>query len=294
MPQTNSSLLPRLTHAQAPLTREVQALNEHGVCDTVSIPAERALTVYVDKREIVTLMTLGAHPELLVLGYLRNQRLVGSASEVESITVDWEAGEDGAGVAAVKTHHGISDIQERTARRVVTTGCGQGSVFGDLMDEIDTLVLPNATVSQARLYAVVNAIRVQDSTYKSAGSVHGCALFSGERMTIFVEDVGRHNAIDTIAGWMWMHGVVADADSIFYTTGRLTSEMVMKSAQMGVAVVVSRSGITQMGFDVATRVGLCTIGRATNKHFLCFTAHQRMQLEPSLAQGGVQRVASHA
>ncbi len=276
--------LPHLTQAQAPLTREVSVLNEHGERSTTAIPAERALTVYVDKREIVTLMTLGAHPELLVLGYLRNQRLVGAAHEVASITVDWDAGEDGAGVAAVKTHAGIADIQARTAQRVVTTGCGQGSVFGDWMDEIDTLVLPRAQLSQARLYAIVNAIRLQESTYKSAGSVHGCALFDGETLQVFVEDVGRHNAIDTIAGWMWMHGVVSGAASSFYTTGRLTSEMVMKSAQMGVPVVISRSGITQMGYDLAERLGLCTLGRATHKHFLVYTATDRVQLDPTLAQ----------
>ena len=286
----DSSVLPHLTQAQAELTRHIEVVNEHGVREQVSIPAERALTVYVDKREIVTLMTLGAHPELLVLGYLRNQRLVGDVSEVESITVDWEAGEDGAGVAAVKTRHGIADIAARTEKRVVTTGCGQGSVFGDLMAEIDALALPDARISQARLYAVLNAIRLQETTYKSAGSVHGCALFCGEQMQIFVEDVGRHNAIDTIAGWMWMNGVIANADSIFYTTGRLTSEMVMKSAQMGVAVVVSRSGITQMGYDVATRLQLCTIGRATNKHFLCYTSPERLQLEPTLAASGVRKV----
>ena len=287
---STSPVLPRITQAQAELTRQIDVVNEHGVHERASIPAERALTVYVDKREIVTLMTLGAHPELLVLGYLRNQRLVGDVSEVESITVDWDAGEDGAGVAAVKTRHGIADIAARTEKRVVTTGCGQGSVFGDLMGDIDRLQLPDARISQARLYAVLNAIRLQETTYKSAGSVHGCALFQGEHMQIFVEDVGRHNAIDTIAGWMWMNSVAANADSIFYTTGRLTSEMVMKSAQMGVAVVVSRSGITQMGFDVATRLGLCTIGRATNKHFLCYTAAERLQLDPSLALSGVRKV----
>ena len=287
---SHSVLLPHLTQARAELTRLIEVINAQGVREPVSIPAERALTVYVDKREIITLMTLGAHPELLVLGYLRNQRLVGDVSEVESITVDWEAGEDGAGVAAVKTRDGIADIAARTEKRVVTTGCGQGSVYGDLMAEIDTLALPNARISQARLYALLNAIRLQESTYKSAGSVHGCALFNGEHMQIFVEDVGRHNAIDTIAGWMWMNGVVANADAIFYTTGRLTSEMVMKSAQMGVAVVVSRSGITQMGFDVATRLGLCTIGRATNKHFLCYTAPERLQFQPELATSGVRKV----
>lgn len=269
--------LPHLSHARVPLTRQVTVINEHGVQEQMAIPAERALTVYVDKREIVTLMTLGAEPELLVLGYLRNQRLVQHAHDVESITVDWDAGDGGAGVAAVKTRSGIADIQERTARRVVTTGCGQGSVFGDLMDEIDALQLPDAHLTQTRLYALLNAIRLQESTYKSAGSVHGCALFQADTLNIFVEDVGRHNAIDTIAGWMWMNHRQADAQSVFYTTGRLTSEMVLKSAQMGVAVVVSRSGITQMGYDLAERLGVCAIGRATNKHFVCYTAAHRLQ-----------------
>ena len=266
--------------------REVGAVNEFGEVTSVSIPAERALTVYVDKRELVTLMTLGAHPELLVLGFLRNQRLVQSVDEVESITVDWEVG-----AAAVKTRAGISDIEARTSKRVVTTGCGQGSVFGDLMAEVDNLVLPEAVITQAQLYGIVNAIRLQESTYKSAGSVHGCALFQGQEMLVFVEDVGRHNAIDTIAGWMWMQEAcvlgpdsrVQGGDKVFYTTGRLTSEMVIKSAQMGVPIVLSRSGITQMGHEVAQRIGLCTVGRATNKRFLCYTGASRLQLQPELA-----------
>lgn len=272
-------MLPYLTQARASLTREVTALNEWGDVDTVSIPAERALTVYVDKRELVTLMTLGAQPELLVLGFLRNQRLVQSVQEIESITVDWDVG-----AAAVKTRQGISDIEARTAKRVVTTGCGQGSVFGDLMAEVDRLVLPSATLTQKQLYGIVNAIRLQETTYKSSGSVHGCALFRGEEMLVFVEDVGRHNAIDTIAGWMWLQSdeAMSGRDKVFYTTGRLTSEMVIKSAQMGVPIVVSRSGITQMGHDVAQRLGLCAIGRATNKRFLCYSAAERLLLQPDL------------
>ena len=295
--------LPFLTQACAPLTREVETVNEHGERATASIPAERALTVYVDKRELVTLMTLGARPEWLVLGYLRNQRLLSSLDEVESVTVDWEVGS-----AAVKTRSGIDRIEERTARRVVTTGCGQGSVFGGLMDEIDSLALPQSHITQAQLYAIVNAIRLQESTYKSAGSVHGCALFRGEEMLLFIEDVGRHNAIDTIAGWLWlqqgadpafgpspvrredledMAAIASDDTSpphTFYTTGRLTSEMVIKSAQMGIAIVVSRSGITQMGHEIATRLGLCTIGRAVNRHFLCYSAPERLHLQPELAR----------
>jgi len=167
---------------------------------------------------------------------------------------------------------------------VVTTGCGQGSMFGHLMQDIDHLQLPKASVSQEQLYSLLDTIRLQESTYKSAGTVHGCALFTGHDLRMFVEDVGRHNAIDIIAGWMWMHGVTAGEDAIFYTTGRLTSEMVIKSAQMGVSVVVSRNGITQMGYDLAQRLKLCAIGRARNKHFLVYTAHDRLQeAAPELA-----------
>ena len=286
--------LPRLTQAQAPLTRAVEVVNEHGLTRQLEIPAERPLTVYVDKRELVTLMTLGAHPEWLVLGYLLNQRLIRAATEVESITVDWEVG-----AAAVKTHHGIADLSEKTAKRVVTTGCGQGSVFGDLMTDVDSIALPEATLTQSALYGIVNTIRLHDSVYKAAGSVHGCALFQGDTLLMFVEDVGRHNAIDAIAGWMALQPSDSSAESpqqrsglradnkVFYTTGRLTSEMVIKSAQMGVPIVISRSGITQMGHAVAQRLNLCAIGRATNKRFLCFSAPQRLVLEAGLAGDSV-------
>jgi FdhD protein len=301
-------MLPRLTQARAPLTHAVDGINELGEREQLQIPAERPLTIYVDKRELVTLMTLGAHPELLVLGYLRNQRLVESVFDIESITVDWEVH-----AAAVRTRHGIARIEERTASKVVTTGCGQGSVFGGLMDEVDRIVLPAARLTQGELYGIVNAIRLQETTYKSAGSVHGCALFKGETLLTFVEDVGRHNAIDTIAGWMWMntdgaraeegaaaapaggtsddgaslpgpHAPVSGADKVFYTTGRLTSEMVIKSAQMGVPIVVSRSGMTQMGHAVAQQLGLCAIGRATNRRFVCYSGADRLVLQPELAQ----------
>jgi FdhD protein len=283
--------LPRLTRADAPLTREVLVVNEWGEAVSSTIPCERALTVYVDKRELVTLMTLGGYPELLVLGFLRNQRLVQSVHDIESITVDWEVG-----AAAVKTRQGIANIEQRTAKRVVTTGCGQGSVFGGLMDDVDRIVLPPATLRQSQLYGIVNAIRTQESIYKAAGSVHGCALFQGDDMLVFIEDVGRHNAIDTIAGWMWMNRSIggeslSGSDKVFYTTGRLTSEMVIKAAQMGVPIVVSRSGITEMGLEVAQRVGLCAIGRATHKRFLCYSALERLQLEPELAGARLRAVA---
>ena len=277
---------PRLTQARLPLTRRVPVCNEFGEHSETAIPAERALTVYLDKRELVTLMTLGGEPELLVLGFLRNQRLIDSVEQIESITVDWSIGEGEIGepgVAAVKTRAGAQVSAPRGAERVVTTGCGQGSVFGDLMAHIEDIVLPPARITQGQLYGIVNTIRLQETTYKSSGSVHGCALFQGEQMLLFIEDVGRHNAVDTIAGWMWMNDI-AGHDKVFYTTGRLTSEMVIKSAQMGVSVVVSRSGITQMGLEVAQRVGLCAIGRATNRRFLCFSAPERLLWQPELAE----------
>jgi FdhD protein len=279
--------LPRLSTARAPLTHEIPARDEYGDERVVSVPAERALTVYVDKRELVTLMTLGAAPELLVLGYLRNQRLVESPDDIESITVDWDVE-----AAAVTTRSGIERIEQKTSRRVVTTGCGQGTVFGDLMADIDAIRLPPAAESSARigqraLYGLVNAMRLQESTYKSAGSVHGCALFRQDELLMFVEDVGRHNAIDTIAGWMWMNGVEG-GDKAFYTTGRLTSEMVIKSAQMGVPIVVSRSGVTQMGHQVASRLGLALFGRATNRRFLCYCGFDRFDAEPEPARAPVR------
>ncbi len=274
-----------LTHASAALTHLVQVVNEFGETYELAIPSERALTVYVDKRELITVMTLGAHPEWLVLGYLLNQRLVSGFADIESITVDWEVG-----AAAVKTRSGIADLEQKTARRVVTTGCGQGSVFGDMMTGVDQLKLPDTRITQAELYSAVNAIRLQQSVYKTAGSVHGCALFAGEEMLLFVEDVGRHNAIDTIAGWMALNQVKPEG-KVFYTTGRLTSEMVVKAAQMGIAVVISRSGMTQMGHAVAQRLGLCAIGRATNKRFVCFSGAERLQLQPELAGSPLRAAA---
>nr|CBA27954.1 hypothetical protein Csp_A04860 [Curvibacter putative symbiont of Hydra magnipapillata] len=277
MPMT---AIPYLTEARAPLTHSIEVVNQHGERQSLDIPAERPLTVYVDKRELVTLMTLGERPEWLVLGYLINQRLVPDAAAIDSITVDWEVG-----AAAVKTLTGIVDVEAKTAKRVVTTGCGQGSLFGEVMAHIEGIALPPTVVTQAQVYAIVNTIRLQDSTYKSAGSVHGCALFRGSERLLFVEDVGRHNAIDTIAGWMALQALASEPldvnGLVFYTTGRLTSEMVMKAAQMGVAVVISRSGMTQMGHAVATDLGLCAIGRALNTRFLCFSGAHRLQLEPA-------------
>ncbi|QRM17956.1 sulfurtransferase FdhD [Dechloromonas sp. TW-R-39-2] len=265
---------PILTQASRPLTFEIDAINERGEIVPTAIAGEHPLTLYVDKREIVTLMTLGAAPEALALGYLRNQRLIGSLDEVAGIQVDWEVN-----AVAVTTRHGNGVAANRMERRTVTTGCGQGTVFGDLMDEIDTLKLPtDAHLTEAGLYGLLEAVRHHESIYKQAGAVHGCALVSNSGthsdILMFVEDVGRHNAVDAIAGQMWLDGLDG-GDKIFYTTGRLTSEMVIKTAQMGIPCLVSRSGLTQMGWELAKRIGMTMIGRAQGKHYLLFSGEER-------------------
>ena len=269
---------PLLSDAHAHLTHEVSVLDERARRSTISIPAERPLTVYVDKRELVTLMTLGGAPEALTLGYLRNQRLVRSIEDVVSVQVDWSVD-----AVAVVTRNGIADVEERTAKKVVTTGCGQGSVFGGLMDEVDKIALPvEARLKQSVVYRIVETIRTQQSIYKQAGSVHGCALFSNSgELLYFVEDVGRHNAVDAIAGLMWLDGMQGD-DKVFYTTGRLTSEMVIKGAQMGIPFLLSRSGTTQMGHMVAERVGMSLLARCSGKHFLLLAGQERLVFEPAL------------
>ena len=271
MLQTTASLRyrPQLTNSARPSTFDVSTLDEHGASGTAAIAGEHPLTVYVDKREILTLMTLGAAPEALVLGYLRNQRLVDSIEDIIAVQVDWEVN-----AASVYTKNGLIDLDEKMAHRTKTTGCGSGTVFGDLMADIDDVNLPlDARLKQSTLYALSEQIRKYETIYKQAGAVHGCALASnaesGSELLYFVEDVGRHNAVDAIAGMMWLDGVDG-SDKIFYTTGRLTSEMVIKAAQMGVPFLVSRSGLTQMGYEIAKQVGMTMIGRAVNKHFLLF------------------------
>ncbi|MFM7532744.1 MAG: formate dehydrogenase accessory sulfurtransferase FdhD [Rubrivivax sp.] len=267
---------PHLTQARGALLRDIATVDEHGQRRTIQVPVERPLTVFVDKRELVTLMTLGQLPELLVLGYLLNQRLVAEVSALESVTVDWDVN-----AAAVKTREGLADIADRTAHRVVTTGCGQGTVFGDVMAGLEGLQLPGADVarlSQATLYRMLEAVRRQDSIHRRDGSVHGCGLFRGAELLMFVEDVGRHNAIDTIAGWMALHDVSAH-DKVFYTTGRLTSEMVLKSAQIGVPIIVSRNGVTAMGHEMAQQLGMTLFGRALSRHFLCYSGFDRFDAE---------------
>jgi FdhD protein len=262
---------PILTQNARPATYTVDALDETGNVVPTPIAGEHPLTLYVDKREIVTLMTLGAAPEALAIGFLRNQRLVASIDEIVAVQVDWDVN-----AVAVTTRNGLQDLDAKTAKRTATTGCGQGTVFGDLMADIESIRLDDALrVDEETLFGLLNAVRVHESIYKQAGAVHGCALAKGADILTFVEDVGRHNAVDAIAGWMWLEGVEG-GDKIFYTTGRLTSEMVIKAAQMQIPVLVSRSGLTKMGHEVASQVGITMIGRAVNKQYLLFTGAHRL------------------
>jgi len=265
---------PKITQASRPLTFEVEALNERGEALPTPIAGEHPLTLYVDKREIVTLMTLGQAPEALAIGYLRNQRLVSAIEDIAAVQVDWETD-----AVAVTTRRRIRGLTAKMKKRTVTTGCGQGTVFGDLMEEIDSIKLrDDVRLSEEALYSLLEAVRRHETIYKSAGAVHGCALASnsasGAEILTFVEDVGRHNAVDAIAGQMWLDRIDG-SDKIFYTTGRLTSEMVIKAAQMQIPFLVSRSGLTQMGYEIARKTGITMIGRAVNRHYLLFTGKQR-------------------
>jgi FdhD protein len=265
---------PLLTNAARPSTFTVRAVDETGAARDTPIAGEHPLTLYVDKQELLTLMTLGAAPEALALGYLRNQRLIDRIEDIVSVQVDWDVN-----AVVIATRNGLADLEAKTAKRTKTSGCGQGTMFGDLMEEIDAVRLPaGATLSRATLYALLDRVRLHETIYKQAGAVHGCALATNEpeasEILMFVEDVGRHNAVDAIAGQMWLDRIDG-GDKIFYTTGRLTSEMVIKAAQMGIPFLVSRSGLTQMGFEIAQKVGMTMLGRATGRHYLLFAGAER-------------------
>ena len=285
------SYRPVLTDAGLDAAQPTLAVDEYGDIREGHVAAERALTVYIDKREIVTLMTLGTRPELLVLGWLRNQRLLQSLEQVKAIQVDWETDS-----AAVTTHGGVSGLDEKLGRKTVTTGCGQGTVFGGLMDEIDKIRLPQPRLKQSTLYLLLKNLNEHNEIYRQAGAVHGCALCRESDLQLFIEDVGRHNAVDAIAGHMWLNDT-AGSDKIFYTTGRLTSEMVIKVAQMGIPVLLSRSGITQMGLHIARRVGVTLIARAKGSHFLVYNAAETIDFDAVPVRhpvGGKYRGTEHA
>jgi FdhD protein len=265
-----------MTNASVPVVHEVTIMDELGRQKSTFIPGERSLTIYLDKREVVTLMTLGAAPEALVLGYLRNQRLVESADDIESIQVDWDTDS-----AAVKTRRSSVDIDAITSNRVVTTVCGQGTMFGGLMEDMAQIRLPEGPkLHQAAIINLLEQIRAHETIYKKAGSVHACAVFERAgsdhvKLLHLIEDVGRHNAVDSISGLLWLakrHG----EDLIFFTTGRLTSEMVIKGAQMGIPYLLTRSGVTQMGLELAKKTHLTLLSRCSGKHFEIYNAPERV------------------
>ncbi len=265
---------PAMTFAEIEPSHPVQAVDEYGNCRQSYIATERALTVYVDKREIVTLMTLGAKPELLVLGFLKNQGFIQSLSEIKAIQVLW----DDIDAAAVTTFSGVEGWEEKLAQRTVTSGCGQGTVFGKFMEEIDQIKITRFNIRQSSIYCLLKTLSHYNDVYKRAGAVHGCALCENEKILFFTEDVGRHNAVDAISGHMWLEGI-SGSDKIFYTTGRLTSEMIIKVAQMGISVLLSRSGITQKGLELAQQIGITLIARAKGRHFLIYNGLEKIELD---------------
>ncbi|CAH6799556.1 Sulfur carrier protein FdhD [Vibrio chagasii] len=254
-------------------TIEVEVFDEYGEKLTKQIACERPLTVMLNWKEIVTLMTLGSRPEALVLGYLKNQSFLSDPEAVESIIIDWETSS-----AAVITKEDTSQLEQALKKKTVTSGCGQGTMYGNVMKQLEDYQVPQTKIKQSEIYTALEALTHYNDTYKKAGAVHGCAVCKDDQVLSFVEDVGRHNAVDTLAGEMWLNKEDG-GDKIFYTTGRLTSEMVIKVAQMGIPVLLSRSGVTQMGLDLAQRFGITTIARAKGLRFQVFTGADKIDFD---------------
>ncbi|HAI97145.1 MAG: formate dehydrogenase family accessory protein FdhD [Cycloclasticus sp.] len=262
-----------MTRSNTEKTSVVSAINEKGDVVEISLVEEKPLTIFVDKEEVVTLMTMGAFPELLVMGYLRNQLIFNQLNEIKAVQVDWET--EAVAVVSNKEKKDLTKIKER---KTITTGCGQGTMYGDVLESLNGVLMPKQLIKQTALYALLKLLADYNKIYKTAGAVHGCALCKGENILFFVEDVGRHNAVDTIAGYMWLNDIQG-GECVFYTTGRLTSEMVIKVAQMGVPILLSRSGATKMGFDVAKKFGVTLISRAKGRHFNILNGIDNVQLD---------------
>ncbi|WP_045401598.1 formate dehydrogenase accessory sulfurtransferase FdhD [Vibrio hyugaensis] len=254
-------------------TIEVEVFDEYGENLTKQIACERPLTVMLNWKEIVTLMTLGSRPEALVLGYLKNQSFLSDPEAIESVIIDWETH-----TAAVITKENIEHLEGALKKKTVTSGCGQGTMYGNVMKQLEDYQVPQMPLKQSEIYTSLEALTHYNDTYKKAGAVHGCAVCKGDKVLSFVEDVGRHNAVDTLAGEMWLNQETGE-DKIFYTTGRLTSEMVIKVAQMGIPVLLSRSGVTQMGLDLAKKFGITTIARAKGLRFQVFTGAEKIDFD---------------
>ncbi|MCG6402980.1 formate dehydrogenase accessory sulfurtransferase FdhD [Vibrio fluvialis] len=254
-------------------TMDVEVYDEYGEKLVKSIACERPLTVLLNWKEIVTLMTLGSRPEALVLGYLKNQSFISDPQLLDSVIIDWETNS-----AAVVTKENIDHLEPALKKKTVTSGCGQGTMYGNVMKQLENYQVPQRPIKQSQIYTALEALTHYNDTYKKAGAVHGCAVCQGDQVLSFVEDVGRHNAVDTLAGEMWLNGMSGE-DKIFYTTGRLTSEMVIKVAQMGIPVLLSRSGVTQMGLELAHRFGIITIARAKGLRFQVYSGADKVEFD---------------
>ena len=271
----NKIYRPQLSQQGLSPTHAVTAINQFGENKEVHVAGESPLTLKVNDREVVTLMTLGTNPEELALGYLRNQRLLEDISDIESVNVDWDKERVDVQLTTGKE---ITDWEEKLSKRTVTSGCGQGTIFSCTLDKLYDAKLPKVSLKQSKIYELLAAITKHNDIYKKAGAVHGCALCAETEILKFVEDVGRHNAADAISGWMWLEHQTG-GDKIFYTTGRLTSEMVMKSANMGIPVLLSRSGVTNMGLELARDLGIVMIARAKGKAFLVYNGEDQIEFD---------------
>jgi FdhD protein len=263
---TPSLKKPKLSHAGLSPVHELEVHDQYGKPKKVVIPGEAPLTIKVDGREVVTLMTLGTNPEELALGYLRNQRFLERIEDIESVEVNWER--ETVNVTTVQGD-GIPDLEEKTSRITVTSGCGQGTIFSCTVDKLYELKLPKVEVRQSTIYQLLKAVAPHNPVYRQGGTVHGCCLCQGGQVLMSVEDVGRHNAADSIAGRMWLDSLNGE-DKILFTTGRMTSEIMMKTAFMGIPVLISRSGVTQMSLELARDMGMVVIGRAKASRFLVY------------------------
>ena len=267
--------LPKIikTNASVKQTMTVDIMDEYGDMMTKEIACEHPLTVYLNWVEVVTLMTLGERPSALVLGYLKNQGLIADLKSIESVIIDWDTNS-----AAVITKEDTGNLAKKLEKKTVTSGCGQGTMFGNVMKKLEGVTLPQPQLPQSQLYGLLESLTHHNETYKAAGAVHGCAVCKGTEIVSFVEDVGRHNAVDTLAGELWLAGQTGE-DKIFYTTGRLTSEMVIKVAQMGIPILLSRSGATQMGYELAQKLGITMIARAKGHRFQVYNGMQNLILD---------------
>jgi FdhD protein len=266
---------PILSNEGLNAAHRVKAVNEFGDIVDAHIPGEIPLTLRVDDMEVVTLMTLGTEPEHLALGYIHNQKLIENIEDIQSVKVDWDRE---LVDVTTRSGEGIADWQEKMKRRIVTSGCGQGTIFSCTVDKLYEVKLTPPVLKQSQIYELIKHVGQLNAVYRVSGAVHGCGLCSATESLMHFEDVGRHNAADAIAGHMWLEGIDG-GDKIFYTTGRLTSEIVMKTAFMGIPILLSRSGVTEMGLELAQAIGMTMIARAKGRHFMVYNGSDTIEFD---------------